>query len=85
MLKLHTQLRLALAVSIGFLAPAPVLAGDPPPFPEFTFKMGKPPKPGTTKRITVQIDPEEQARTLARPATGTDEPEGTLTTPGRYG
>ena len=41
---------------------APVQADDPPPFPEFTFKMGKPPESGTKKRITVQIESEaEQA------------------------
>jgi soluble lytic murein transglycosylase-like protein len=37
---------------------APAHADDPPPFPEFTFKMGKPPEKGTKKRITVQIEPE---------------------------
>lgn len=39
----------------------------PPPFPEFTFKKIGVPKTGG-KRITVQIDPEEQARLLAPPA-----------------
>lgn len=29
----------------------------PPPYPEFTFKRVKPPAPGTSKRITVQITP----------------------------
>lgn len=32
-------------------------AADPPPFPEFTFKMGSPPKSGARKLITVQIEP----------------------------
>lgn len=41
-----------------FGAPIPAFAEDPPPFPEFTFKMGKPPKKGAQKRITVQIEPE---------------------------
>ncbi len=41
-------------------------ADDPPPFPEFTFKMGKPPKAGAAKRITVQIEPGDQ---IAPPAT----------------
>ena len=47
-------------ILIGALsgAPIPVFADDPPPFPEFTFKMGKPPKEGAKKRITVQIEPE---------------------------
>lgn len=30
---------------------------DPPPFPEFTFKRVKPPKPGETRRITIQVAP----------------------------
>lgn len=33
-------------------------ADTPKPFPDFTFKMGKPPKPGTARRITVQIEPD---------------------------
>lgn len=40
-------------------------AGDPPSFPDFTFKMSKPPQAGARKRITVQIDPEEQQAILA--------------------
>lgn len=47
----------------------PVAAGDPAPYPDFTFKREKPPEPGVSRRITVQIDPEEQARTLSKPAT----------------
>ena len=44
---------------LGLIAcPAASMAADPPPFPEFTFKMGKPPKAGTGKRITVRIEPE---------------------------
>lgn len=34
-------------------------------YPDFTFKRIAPPKPGVSKRITVQIDPEEQKRMLA--------------------
>lgn len=41
-------------------APIPVFAEDPPPFPEFTFKMGKPPEKGAKKRITVQIESEAE-------------------------
>ncbi|WP_127902045.1 lytic transglycosylase domain-containing protein [Solirhodobacter olei] len=51
---------LALAAGL-FLAPgagAPAAAG-------FTFRMVKPPAPGTKKFITVQIDPAEQAKELA--------------------
>lgn len=32
-------------------------ASSPPPFKDFTFKRVKPPAPGTTRRITVQIAP----------------------------
>ncbi len=39
---------------------APARAAEPAAFPEFTFKMSKPPKKGTTKRITVQIEPGDQ-------------------------
>ena len=34
---------------------------------EFTFKRIKAPKPGEVRRITIQIDPDEQARLLALP------------------
>lgn len=49
-----------LALGVAVWLPVPALAGDPPPFPDFTFKMSKPPKPGTIKRITVQIEPEPE-------------------------
>lgn len=42
----------------------PPVKNTPPAFPEFTFKKIGVPKTGS-KRITVQIDPEEQARALA--------------------
>jgi soluble lytic murein transglycosylase-like protein len=49
---------LAATLALGAaLVPAPVLAGDPAPFPEFTFKRVKPPAAGNTPRITVQIEP----------------------------
>lgn len=37
----------------------------PQPYPQFTAKRIGVPKPGTQKRITIQIDPEEQKRALA--------------------
>lgn len=41
------------------LAPvSPGLADQPKPWPDFTFKMAKPPKEGAGKRITVQIEPQ---------------------------
>lgn len=39
----------------------------PPPFPEFTFKRVGVPQAGSTNRLNVQIDPEEQAAALAVP------------------
>ncbi|WP_306115466.1 MULTISPECIES: lytic transglycosylase domain-containing protein [unclassified Roseovarius] len=56
--------RLASILAVLSLAGA-AQAGDPPPYPDFTFKMSKPPKVGAGKRITVQIDPEEQQAILA--------------------
>jgi soluble lytic murein transglycosylase-like protein len=51
---------LAVAMSLS----APARAADPAPYPDFTFKRIGVPAPGQG-RITVQIDPEEQARRLA--------------------
>jgi len=54
------------AVAFGWTAAwVPVLAEQPKPFPDFTFKRVTPPKPGAARRITVQI--EEQAETAAVP------------------
>lgn len=50
----------ALALMAGVLAPSALAADSPPPFPDFTFKMEKPPKPGAGKRITVQIEPKPE-------------------------
>ena len=68
----------AVLLGLGLWVACPVWAADPAPFPEFTFKMGKPPKKGDKKRITVQITPEEFANQTPAPkpdetATGTDE------------
>ena len=53
----------------------PLLANDPPTFPDFTFKRVKPPAPGTKRRITVQIEPapivEKQVAVAASPKTPT--------------
>lgn len=54
---------LIIAVALG--GPAAVLAEETPAQPSFTFKRIKVPSPGVSKRITVQIDPAEQARALA--------------------
>ncbi|MCX7888760.1 MAG: lytic transglycosylase domain-containing protein [Rhodobacteraceae bacterium] len=47
------------------LAPAAQGAPAQEIYPDFTFRRIGPPKPGAGKRITVQIDPAEQARMLA--------------------
>ncbi|MBZ8117669.1 lytic transglycosylase domain-containing protein [Roseovarius sp. LXJ103] len=49
----------ALALGIA-LAPISGAAQEPQAFPDFTFKSEKPPKAGTTRRITVQIEPGDQ-------------------------
>lgn len=50
-----------------FLGASPLFAQSPPPFEDFTFrKIGVPQT--SDRRITIQIDPEEQARRLAPPA-----------------
>jgi len=52
-----------LAACAALAMPELVRAGDPTPYPDFTFKMGKPPKQGTRKFITVRIEPKpEQPR-----------------------
>jgi soluble lytic murein transglycosylase-like protein len=49
---------LAVSALLGLSAVGEVVAQDaPPPYPEFTFKRVKPPAPGASKRITVQITP----------------------------
>ncbi|UWQ92339.1 lytic transglycosylase domain-containing protein [Rhodobacteraceae bacterium M382] len=52
------------------LLAVPATADTPAPFPEFSAKRIKPPSTGTKKRITIQIDPEEQ-----RPVTKAADPE----------
>lgn len=50
---------------IAFICGVAICAGnveakDPPPFRDFSAKRVKPPKPGSTSRITIQIDPNEK-------------------------
>ena len=73
--------RFAAILAIAALAGASG-ADEPPAFRDFTFKMSKPPKPGTRKRITVQIDPEEQKQILAakKKTPSLDEPPATAPT-----
>ncbi|MCA0919490.1 lytic transglycosylase domain-containing protein [Pseudooceanicola nanhaiensis] len=61
----HTGIPLTGALALVLaLSAAPLGAESPTPYPDFTFKRVKPPSQGGQKRITVQIDPAEQARTL---------------------
>lgn len=55
-------MKIVLICAIGLLIIPnfPAFAGDPAPWPDFTFKMGKPPKKGVGKLITVQIEPEPE-------------------------
>jgi len=59
------------------LAATPARPEAPPPFPEFTFKRVKPPAPGTTRRITVQIEtPPAAPAAVAPPADDAAAPAG---------
>jgi len=70
--------------TVAALACVPMVcvAGDPPPFPEFTFKMGTPPKAGAGRRITVQITQEDDAAINSAPTPESE--DGTAGAP-RYG
>jgi soluble lytic murein transglycosylase-like protein len=62
--------RIALGLSIAVaISPRPGVAQTPDAIPPPTFHMVRPPAPGTTRFITVQIDPVEQAARLAAPPT----------------
>ena len=70
------RLASALLGAVFCVVGVPAWAADPQPFPEFTFKRVTPPQPGTTRRITVQIEPrpeapepEPEAETAAAPTT----------------
>ncbi len=58
----------AVSSILALLGAFPAQADEPAPFRDFTFKRIKPPKTGSSgNRIKVQIDPAEQAATLAKP------------------
>ena len=66
----------ALALVLAGQGVAPAGAEAPGAYPDFTFKRIGVPEPGAQRRITVQIDPEEQARLLAAaPAIPAPSPE----------
>ena len=62
---MHRFFYAALAVALAFTSS--VQAEAPSPFPDFSAKRVGVPKAGV-KRLTVQIDPEEQAAVLDRMA-----------------
>jgi soluble lytic murein transglycosylase-like protein len=53
----HVLSGLATCAVLAVLGAPPVAHADPAPFPVFEAKWVKPPSPGTTRRITVQIAP----------------------------
>lgn len=69
--------RLAGMTALAFLTVLPGHASGEAlaPAHDFTFRTVKPPEAGSAKRITVQIDPEEQARLMALPEKKPEEPE----------
>lgn len=68
---------IALVFVLAGQGAAPAGAEAPQAWPDFTFKRIAVPKPGVQRRITVQIDPEEQARLLAAaPAVPVPAPQG---------
>jgi len=77
----RTLMRFGFICLVGLLSfsALPVFAEDPPPWPEFTFKMGKPPQAGAGKKlITVQIEPEPEVNdAIENAAVATPKPTGT--------
>ena len=51
------RLRILAAAMAAWAVSGPAVAEGPAPFPDFSAKRVKPPKPGTRQRITVQIAP----------------------------
>lgn len=54
------RLEIFLVIGLLLMPASTAKAGDPPDFPDFTFKMSKPPKAGSRKLITVQIEPQPE-------------------------
>lgn len=82
------RIQICAALAAGLAAAGGAVADSPPPFPDFTFKMGKPPEPGAGKRITVQIEPGDQPLPRRRDdgkATEEDESPGAAPAASRYG
>lgn len=73
---------LSAALAAG-LSVAPV-AADPPPFPEFSAKRVKPPAKNARKRITVQIEPGDQAPSAIATAAAVTAPKAPSASAGGY-
>jgi soluble lytic murein transglycosylase-like protein len=64
--KLSTTILNLLGIGVAAAIAGPLQAeGAKPAYPDFTFRRVAPPTTGAGPRITIQIDPEEQARRLA--------------------
>lgn len=75
---------LAILAGLIALCGAPLAAQSPKPFPKFEAKRITPPKAGSTsKRITVQIDPQAAARATV-PQSPADAPDKVGTEIGNY-
>jgi len=68
-------------LAAALLWPCSAALADPAAFPEFTFKMGKPPKPGKAKRITIQIQPGDQPAPAPSTPRVQDAPDAPATAP----
>ncbi len=61
------RFRLLVATLAALAVSGPAFAEGPAPFPDFSAKRVKPPKPGTKQRITVQIAPAPAPAPAAAP------------------
>lgn len=79
-------------LGLAFLLSGPVMADPPTPYASFQAKRVKPPAPGTTNRITVQIDPtltpqpapKSSAGDVTDPDAAPDSAGTAPASPGRY-
>lgn len=76
--------RFAILFVLSVAAPLAAVSETPLPFPEFEAKRVRPPQPGTTQRITIQID-ESQAPAVAAGSPVDSADSDAEQTAGRYG
>ncbi|MCR8550083.1 lytic transglycosylase domain-containing protein [Salipiger sp. P9] len=77
--------KLGLTALLAVFCAGALLAESPAPFPEVVSKRVKPPKPGTKKRITVQIVATPVAPRAPAPVSGGKAPAGRAAGAGAYG